>query len=96
MLDVQLSVSGLLVDALGAATLAKELARRGGQSTSDAKADAARRNGAKGGRPASRKRSVAAGSSLSAKQPASLHKSSVQGNVVGKAVASSKQKKRKS
>jgi hypothetical protein len=50
-LDVQLSVPGLLVDALGAGTLAKELARRGGQSTSDAKAEAARRNGAKGGRP---------------------------------------------
>lgn len=52
-LDVHLSVPGLLVDALGAGTLAKELARRGGQSTSDAKADAARRNGAKGGRPKS-------------------------------------------
>ena len=50
-LDVQLSVPGLLIDALGPGTLAKELARRGGQSTSDAKADAARRNGSKGGRP---------------------------------------------
>ena len=55
-LDVQLSVPGLLVDALGAGTLAKELARRGGQSTSGAKAEAARRNGAKGGRPSSRTR----------------------------------------
>jgi hypothetical protein len=54
-LDVQLSVPGLLVDALGAGTLAKELARRGGQSTSDAKVEAARRNGAKGGRPSTKK-----------------------------------------
>ena len=46
-LDVQLSVPGLLVDALGVGTLARELARRGGQSTSGAKAEAARRNGAK-------------------------------------------------
>jgi hypothetical protein len=53
-LDVQLSVPGLLVDALGAGTLAKELARRGGQSTSDAKAEAARRNGARGGRPSTK------------------------------------------
>lgn len=53
VLDVQLSVPGLLVDALGAGTLARELARRGGQSTSGAKAEAARRNGAKGGRPVS-------------------------------------------
>ena len=50
-LDVQLSVPGLLVDALGPGTLARELARRGGKSTSSAKAEAARRNGAKGGRP---------------------------------------------
>lgn len=50
-LDVQLSVPGLLLDALGAGSLAQELARRGGRSTSEAKADAARRNGAKGGRP---------------------------------------------
>jgi len=54
VLDVQLSVPGLLVDALGAGTLARELARRGGQSTSGAKVEAARRNGAKGGRPVSK------------------------------------------
>ena len=55
VLDVQLSVPGLLVDALGAPTLARELARRGGRSRSDAKAEAARRNGAKGGRPVSKR-----------------------------------------
>lgn len=42
---------GLLVDAIGAGTLAKELPHRGGQSTSECKSEAARRNGAKGGRP---------------------------------------------
>ncbi|MEO9019039.1 MAG: DUF2442 domain-containing protein [Gemmatimonadaceae bacterium] len=50
-LDVQLSVPGLLIDALGPGTAAREVARRGGKSTSNAKADAARRNGVKGGRP---------------------------------------------
>lgn len=69
-LDVQLSVPGLLVDALGAGTLAKELARRGGQSTSEVKAEAARRNGAKGGRPASK---------LSPTQARGLHTSSKKG-----------------
>ena len=58
-LDVQLSVPGLLVDALGAPTLARELARRGGRSRSDAKTEAARRNGAKGGRPVSKPSTVA-------------------------------------
>lgn len=50
-LDVQLSIPGLLIDALGPGAAARELARRGGTSTSNAKADAARRNGGKGGRP---------------------------------------------
>ena len=50
-LDVQLSVPGLLIDALGPGAAAREIARRGGKSTSNAKADAARRNGVKGGRP---------------------------------------------
>lgn len=54
-LDIQLSVPGLLIDALGAGTLARELARRGGQVTSGAKAEAARRNGIRGGRPAASK-----------------------------------------
>jgi hypothetical protein len=51
-LDVQLSGPGLLIDALGPGAAARELARRGGKVTSKAKADAARRNGIKGGRPA--------------------------------------------
>jgi hypothetical protein len=73
-LDVQLSVPGLLVDALGAGTLAKELARRGGQSTSDAKADAARRNGAKGGRPGSKSFNPKAGGvSMAGKKGPSVH-----------------------
>ena len=69
-LDVQLSVPRLLVDALGAGTLAKELARRGGQSTSEVKAEAAWRNGAKGGRPTSK---------LSPTQTGGLHLSSKKG-----------------
>jgi hypothetical protein len=50
-LDVQLSIPSLLIDSLGAATLAKELARRGGKVTTASKSAASRRNGAKGGRP---------------------------------------------
>jgi hypothetical protein len=73
-LDVQLSVPGLLVDALGAGTLAKELARRGGQSTSDVKADAARRNGARGGRPRTKSaNSTAGGASMASKKGPSVH-----------------------
>jgi hypothetical protein len=73
-LDVQLSVPGLLVDALGAGTLAKELARRGGLSTSEAKAEAARRNGAKGGRPSSKSpRSHAGGYITDPKKGPSVH-----------------------
>ena len=47
-LDTDLSVPGLLAGALG--TMAY-MARRAGQASSPAKAAAARRNGAKGGRP---------------------------------------------
>ncbi len=54
-LDVQLSVPGLLIDALGPGSAAREIARRGGKSTSTAKTDAARRNGRKGGRPVKKK-----------------------------------------
>ncbi len=50
-LDVQVSVPGLLIDALGPGAAARELARRGGKATSKAKVDAARLNGIKGGRP---------------------------------------------
>jgi hypothetical protein len=73
-LDVQLSVPGLLVDALGAGTLARELARRGGQATSEAKAEAARRNGTKGGRPASRApKSHTGGFAMASKKGPSIH-----------------------
>ena len=47
-LDVDLSVPGLLSGLFGTASA---MARRGGRSTSSAKAAAARANGAKGGRP---------------------------------------------
>ena len=47
-LDVDLSVTGLLSGLFGTAS---HMARRGGRATSSAKAEAARTNGAKGGRP---------------------------------------------
>jgi hypothetical protein len=47
-LDTDLSVPGLLAGLFGTAAF---MARRAGQATSPAKAAAARRNGAKGGRP---------------------------------------------
>jgi len=50
-LDVDLSVAGLLLDAVGRRQRLQELARLAGQVTSKAKARAARANGAKGGRP---------------------------------------------
>jgi hypothetical protein len=51
-LDADFSVPGLLMGVFGSrAWLAREQARRAGQATSEAKAAAARRNGAKGGRP---------------------------------------------
>lgn len=50
-LDVDLSVPGLLLSALGRAEQLTELARIAGRSTSTAKADASRANGALGGRP---------------------------------------------
>jgi hypothetical protein len=50
-LDVDLSVPGLLLSALGRAEQLTELARIAGRSTSTAKAAAARANGALGGRP---------------------------------------------
>lgn len=54
-LDVDLSVPGLLLAAIGTTERRRHLARLAGQSKSDAKAEAARRNGLKGGRPAIRK-----------------------------------------
>ncbi|MEI6814781.1 MAG: DUF2442 domain-containing protein [bacterium] len=50
-LDVDLSVPGLLLASVGRKERLLELARFAGQSSSPAKAAAARANGAKGGRP---------------------------------------------
>jgi hypothetical protein len=50
-LDADLSVPGLLLASVGRAEKLSELARVAGRSRSQAKAAAARRNGAKGGRP---------------------------------------------
>ena len=50
-LDADYSVPGLILSAVGTKSIARQLGRAGGKSTSDAKADAARRKGAKGGRP---------------------------------------------
>jgi hypothetical protein len=52
--DVDLSVPGLLLDAIGS-PVASEMARRGGKVSTEAKAEAARRNGARGGRPRTRR-----------------------------------------
>jgi hypothetical protein len=50
-LDTDLSIPSLVVGIFGSRAWMRELARRGGASTSPAKATAARANGAKGGRP---------------------------------------------
>ncbi|MBK9215131.1 MAG: DUF2442 domain-containing protein [Chloracidobacterium sp.] len=50
-LDAHYTVSGLLAGRFGTREWMKEIGRKGGKQTSAAKADAARRNGAKGGRP---------------------------------------------
>lgn len=50
-LDADYSVPALILAVVGRKNIARQLGRAGGKSTSDAKADAARRNGAKGGRP---------------------------------------------
>ncbi|HTR76961.1 MAG TPA: DUF2442 domain-containing protein [Gemmatimonadaceae bacterium] len=52
-LDVDLSVPGLLLSAIGRSQRFSELARLAGQTRSRAKAAASRANGAKGGRPRS-------------------------------------------
>ncbi|MGI8546795.1 MAG: DUF2442 domain-containing protein [Gemmatimonadaceae bacterium] len=57
--DIDLSVPGLLMAALPRPQRARELARMAGQAQSPAKAAAARRNGAKGGRPRKAKASTA-------------------------------------
>jgi len=50
-LDVQFSVTGLLAGVFGTRAWMAELGRTGGRAKSAAKSRAARRNGAKGGRP---------------------------------------------
>jgi len=50
-LDTDLTVEGLLTGVFGNATWMRQHAARAGRSTSEAKAQAARANGAKGGRP---------------------------------------------
>jgi hypothetical protein len=55
-LDVDLSVPGLLLSSIGRVEKTRELARLAGSAKSDAKARAARANGAKGGRPATKLR----------------------------------------
>jgi hypothetical protein len=50
-LDVDLSVPDLILDAFGRAPLMGALGSLGGRATSESKAAAARRNGARGGRP---------------------------------------------
>jgi hypothetical protein len=51
VLDVDLSVPGLLLSAIGEKEQRRQLASLAGRATSTAKAKAARENGAKGGRP---------------------------------------------
>jgi hypothetical protein len=51
-LDVDFSVPGLFAGILGTRVWMAELGRKGGSSSSEAKASAARENGRKGGRPA--------------------------------------------
>lgn len=50
-LDADYSIPALITTGVGTASAAREFARRGGRATSEAKAAAARANGAKGGRP---------------------------------------------
>jgi hypothetical protein len=54
-LDIDISIPGLLEEVMGATFFSSVAGRIGGRSKSKAKADAARANGAKGGRPRKRK-----------------------------------------
>jgi hypothetical protein len=54
LLDVDVYVPGLVERAFGSRLFAAATGRRGGRRKSKAKADAARTNGAKGGRPRKR------------------------------------------
>lgn len=56
-LDVDFSVAGLLLGLFGNKAWMAELGRQGGLATSEAKAEAARENGRKGGRPRTRRAS---------------------------------------
>ncbi len=49
--DVHVDIHGLLASLLSPSHMAKELARHGRRTTSKSQAEAARRNGQKGGRP---------------------------------------------
>ncbi len=51
LLDADLSVAGLLAGVFGSQAWMKEIASKGGKSTSKAKSAASRANGLKGGRP---------------------------------------------
>lgn len=53
-LDADYSIPALVLNAIGTKSATRELARIAGSSRSDAKAAAARANGAKGGRPRKR------------------------------------------
>lgn len=59
-LDLDLGVSMLAAGCFGSRAWMAALAREGGKSTSTAKAEAARRNGRKGGRPLREPRAVGA------------------------------------
>lgn len=54
-LDADFTIAGLLAGIFGTKAWMAELGRKGGSVTSEAKAAAARTNGAKGGRPRKRK-----------------------------------------
>ena len=49
--DIDLSIQGLLLGIFGSNVWMKEIAAKGGQSTSEKKKAASRANGKKGGRP---------------------------------------------
>jgi hypothetical protein len=49
--DVHIDLAGLIADIMPRVVVGKAFAKRGGQTTSPAKANASRANGAKGGRP---------------------------------------------
>lgn len=63
-LDQDFTVGGLIASVLGREALMKELGRRGGSVSTDAKASAARVNGRKGGRPPLARAAAAAVNSL--------------------------------